>query len=167
MIGCLSSHPLWMLYPSLSQYCQVSFCRAISSKIVFLESPIPSLVSNIVPVSVLPFWFIIIILLMFRVTDVGLIISLLWQVCSCRLQHMICDLDWEHNQYLGTHMPQWWVSSFSIVGLHHWSLIRKFHKCLTSTPLFTYHWNVLLYLEDHHHYWWFVSCLLIVYINDW
>ena len=168
-IGYWSRRPSRMLCPSLSQCYQVNFCHAFGSKIIYPESPSPSPVypsSYTAPVLVLLFWSIVIILLLFRVTDEGLIIALLWQVCSCRPQHIIQDSDWEHIQYLGTHMPQWWVSLFSTVGLHHWSLIGKFHECSTSNPLFIYRWNVLLYLTDHHHYWWFLSCLLIVYIND-
>lgn len=170
-IGYLSHRHLRMLCPSLCQCCQVIyFVVHIGLKIICLESTIPSHVypdSNIVPVSVLLFWSLYNIFLLFCVVDEGFIIALLWQVCPCRPQHIIQESDWETIQYLGTYMPQWWVSSFSTVGLNHWPLIRKFHECSTPTHLFTYRWNVLLYLEDHRHYWWFLSCLLMVYINDW
>lgn len=168
-IGSLSSHHLnvMSLIASVlpSQFCVVH----IGSKIVYLESPIPSPAQpnpNVVPVSVILFWSLDIILLLFRVAAEGLIISLLRQVCLCRPQHIIWESDWEPIKYLRTHMPQWWVSSFSTVGLHHLPMIGKFHECSTSTHLFTYRWNVLLYLEDHRHYWRFLSHLLTIYIND-
>ena len=170
-IGSLSSHHLnaMSLIASVqwSQFCVMH----IGSKIVCLESTIHSPMQpdpRTILVSVILFWPLqYIILLLFRVVDEGLITALLRQLFSCRPQHIIQESNWEPIQYLGTHMPQWWVSLFSTVGLHHWPLIGKFHECLTSTHLFTSRWNVLLYLENHRHYWWFLSRLLTVYINDW
>ena len=50
-----SFHPLWMLYPSLSQCFQVIFCCAFSSKIVCLESSFPHPISYTMSMSVLLF----------------------------------------------------------------------------------------------------------------
>jgi hypothetical protein len=56
---------------------------------------------------------------LFHVDDGGYIMALLRQVYSCRLQLIIQELDLETNQYLGTCMPQWQVSSHLTVGLHY------------------------------------------------
>ena len=75
---------------------------------------------------------------LFDVDDGGYIKALLRWVCSCQLQHIIWELDLETIEYLGTYMPQWMVSSFSIVGLPNWPLIKIFHECSTLTHSFTF-----------------------------
>ena len=62
----------------------------------------------------------------FHVIDGGYIKALLWRVLFRRLQLIIRKQDLEILWYLGTCMPQWKVSSLSILGFHYWPLIRRF-----------------------------------------